>query len=158
MYSRSIILFLLSITVLMSAQTSIRASEIKSFTSDGCSAFPDGTITQQSLWSNCCFLHDLSYWKGGAEKQKVIADNELELCVKNVGEPHIAKLMLAGVQVGGSPFLNTPFRWGYGWPYGRGYKELSRSDKLQVAQKLEEFKVIIDSEIKQLSIDKNEGE
>jgi len=150
MYWRFILLFLFS--------TISQASEIKPFTSDGCSAFPDGTFTQQSLWSNCCFLHDLAYWKGGTEKQKNTADYDLESCVKNVGEPHIAKLMLAGVKVGGSPFLNTPFRWGYGWPYGRAYKTLSRSEKLQVSQKLEALKVIIDDEIKQLSIDKKEAD
>ncbi|MCW8935679.1 MAG: FAD-binding oxidoreductase [Gammaproteobacteria bacterium] len=150
MYRRFILLFLIS--------TPSLASEIKPFTSDGCSAFPDGTFRQQSLWSNCCFLHDLAYWKGGTEKQKNTADGDLELCVKNVGAPHIAKLMLAGVKVGGSPVLNTPFRWGYGWPYGRGYKALSRADKLQVAHKLEVFKIIIDHEIKQITMDRNEAE
>ncbi|MCW9048385.1 MAG: hypothetical protein OQK46_09940 [Gammaproteobacteria bacterium] len=150
MYWRFILLFLISTTTL--------ASEIKPFTSDGCSAFPDGTFRQQSLWNNCCFLHDLAYWKGGTEKQKNTADYDLELCVKNVGAPHIAKLMLAGVKVGGSPVLNSSFRWGYGWPYGRGYKALSRADKLQVVNKLEAFKNIIDHEIKQISKDRNEGE
>lgn len=149
MYRQFLFLFLLSTTAL--------ASEIKSFTSDGCSAFPDGTISQHSLWSNCCFLHDLDYWKGGTEEEKNIADYNLQSCVKNVGEPHIAKMMLAGVKVGGSPFLNTPFRWGYGWPYGRGYKALSQSDKLQAAQKLEALKVVIDDEIQRLSTDHNEA-
>ena len=137
--------------------TTAPASELKPFTSDGCSAFPDGTFTQQSLWSNCCFLHDLAYWKGGTEKQKNTADIELESCVKNVGEPNIAKLMLTGVQLGGSPFLNTPFRWAYGWPYGRGYKALSRSDKLQVIKKLEDLNVIIDDQIQRVSKGINEA-
>ena len=150
MCCRFIFLFLLSTTAL--------ASEIKPFTSDGCSAFPEGTFTQQSLWSNCCFRHDLAYWKGGTEKQKDIADYDLESCVTNVGEPHIAKLMLAGVKVGGSPFLNTPFRWGYGWPYGDGYKVLSRSDKLQVIKKLSNFKAIIDDQIKQISLEQSDAE
>jgi hypothetical protein len=34
----------------------------------------------------------------------------------------IATLMLAGVRVGGTPYIPTKFRWGYGWPYFRGYK------------------------------------
>mgnify|MGYP006979921965 CR=1 FL=1 len=28
--------------------------------------------------------------------------------------------------------LPTPFRWGYGWPYPRGYKVLSESERQQV--------------------------
>ena len=36
--------------------------------------------------------------------------------------------MLAGVRVGGTPYLPTPFRWGYGWPYPRFYKELSEKE------------------------------
>jgi len=128
------------------------ASSLKPFTSDGCSSFPDGTFTQQSLWGHCCMQHDLAYWKGGSELQKQKADEELERCVAKVGEPKIAKLMLAGVQVGGSPKFRTPFRWGYGWPYGRGYKKLSHSERLEVKQQLETFKSMIDDFINRLSI------
>jgi len=150
MYCRFIFIFLFS--------SITSATEIKPFTSDGCSAFPDGTFSQQSLWSNCCFLHDLAYWKGGTEAQKKTADYKLKLCVENVGEPAIAKLMVTGVQLGGSPAFNTPFRWGYGWPFGRGYEPLSRSDKLQVKQKLNRFKLLIDQEVKQLSLEISEDE
>ena len=150
MFCRLLLLFLFSITT--------QAAEIKAFTSDGCSVFPDGTFLEQSLWSNCCFSHDLTYWKGGTEKQRRDADLSLKLCVESLGKPNIAKLMLAGVQVGGSPLLNTPFRWAYGWPYGRGYKALSESDKLQVKQKLNVFKLLIDEQIKLLSIEESEEE
>jgi len=145
MYWRFILLFLFS--------TTTSASDLKPFTSDGCSVFPDGTLFQESLWSNCCLSHDLAYWKGGTEIQKSDADLRLKQCVESVGEPEIAKLMLAGVNVGGSPFLKTPFRWGYGWSYGRGYKPLSKSDKLQAMLQLKAFKLMIDEEIKLLSIE-----
>ena len=40
--------------------------------------------------------------------------------------------MLAGVRVGGTPFLPTKFRWGYGWPYPRFYGELTTDELQQV--------------------------
>jgi hypothetical protein len=33
--------------------------------------------------------------------------------------------MYEGVRAGGSPWWPTRYRWAYGWPYGRGYQELS---------------------------------
>lgn len=108
------------------------SEKLKPFTSDGCSAFPDGTFTQQTLWLSCCAAHDLAYWQGGSYERRQIADNDLKLCVEKVGEPKIAMLMLAGVRVGGTPFLPTSFRWGYGWSYPRFYGELSDSELLQV--------------------------
>jgi hypothetical protein len=40
--------------------------------------------------------------------------------------------MFAGVRVGGSPYFPTPFRWGYGWSYPRGYGALSEQELAQV--------------------------
>lgn len=99
----------------------VQAADLKPFSSDGCSGFPDGNLQQNQLWLNCCRAHDLAYWQGGSYRQRLDADIALEQCVALVGEPHIAKLMLAGVRVGGSPFWPTSFRWGYGWSYGRGW-------------------------------------
>ena len=31
------------------------------FTNDGCSAFPDGTLSQRTLWLQCCTAHDRAY-------------------------------------------------------------------------------------------------
>lgn len=114
----------------------VSAEEIRSFTSDGCSSFPNGTFQQQSLWLDCCVSHDLAYWKGGTEKERRQADQALQKCVAAVGEPMIAQLMLAGVRVGGSPDLPTPFRWGYGWPMGRGYKAINPNEKQQIKKQL----------------------
>ncbi len=101
------------------------AEEIRPFESDGCSMFPDGTFEEQNLWLECCIEHDYQYWKGGTYEQRKKADNDLKLCVANVGQTKTAELMLAGVRVGGSPYLPTRFRWGYGWPWPRGYSELN---------------------------------
>lgn len=109
------------------------ADEIKPFISDGCSAFPDGTLEQQDLWLECCVDHDKAYWKGGTYQQRLNADENLRICVADVGKPLIAELMLAGVRVGGSPYLPAKFRWGYGWPYLRGYKALKEEEKVQIS-------------------------
>jgi len=101
------------------------ANELTPFKSDGCSIFPDGTIAVKDLWLDCCIEHDKAYWQGGTYKEKVTADENLKRCVINIGEPKIAALMKAGVDVGGSAYLPTPFRWGYGWGYSRGYKPLT---------------------------------
>lgn len=105
--------------------TSAVATDIKPFSSDGCSVFPDGTIEQQELWLKCCEAHDQAYWKGGTYQDRLAADRKLKECVSAIGEQEIAILMLIGVRVGGTPYLPTQFRWGYGWPYPRGYKPLS---------------------------------
>ena len=105
---------------------------IKPFTTDGCSSFPDGTLKQKNLWLACCTAHDFAYWQGGTYHERLTADKELQACVAKVGEPAVAMLMLAGVRVGGSPFLPTTFRWGYGWPYPRLYKALSADETAQV--------------------------
>ena len=108
------------------------ATELKPFTSDGCSSFPDGTLDHKKLWLQCCTVHDYAYWKGGTYKERQKADQALESCVASVGEEEIALLMLAGVRVGGSPFLPTTFRWGYGWPYPRFYGELTAEELDQI--------------------------
>lgn len=105
---------------------------IAPFTSDGCSVFPDGTLDQQELWLSCCTAHDLAYWKGGTYEERLQADQALRQCVASVGEPEIGALMLAGVRVGGTPFLPTEFRWGYGWAFPRGYQALTEREKRQV--------------------------
>nr|WP_255771538.1 FAD-binding oxidoreductase [Microbulbifer guangxiensis] len=110
----------------------IFAEAIAPFTSDGCSAFPDGTLAQQALWLDCCTSHDYAYWKGGTDEERLQADRALQQCVAEVGEPEIAALMLAGVRVGGTPYLPTRFRWGYGWPFPRGYRPLSEAEWRQV--------------------------
>ena len=111
---------------------SAQAEELKPFSSDGCSAFPDGTLTQNDLWLTCCQEHDFAYWKGGTYQERLTSDKELEACISKVGEPEIALLMLAGVRVGGSPFFPTQFRWGYGWPYPRFYREHTKQELEQI--------------------------
>ena len=134
----AVVVFFLSVTCGV-------AGDLKLFTTDGCSSFPDGTVTQQTLWLQCCIKHDLAYWKGGTVEERLNADKALEHCVAEIGEPAVAQLMLAGVRVGGSPYFPTPFRWGYGWPYPRGYHALSAQEKQQVHNQLKTLEVMIES-------------
>jgi len=53
------------------------AAELKPFTTDGCSAFPDGTPAHRDLWLNCCIQHDLAYWKGGTHTERLNADRRV---------------------------------------------------------------------------------
>jgi len=109
--------------------TNAHAIELKPFTSDGCSAFPDGTIKDSNKWLNCCIAHDKAYWLGGTYEERLKADNDLEACIASVGDEKTAKLMWAGVRVGGSPYWFSTFRWSYGWPYTRGYAPITAEEK-----------------------------
>ena len=44
--------------------------------------------------------------------------------------------MYEAVRTGGRPYFPTWYRWGYGWPLGRGYKELTEEEVKLVEQKL----------------------
>ena len=128
-------LFLVCNLMIISACSSNPIEDLTPFTSDGCSSFPDGTLKQKQLWLDCCVAHDKAYWMGGTYQERLDADKALESCVKQVGEKAIAKLMLAGVRVGGSPYWPTSFRWSYGWDFTRGYDELT-SEERAYAEKL----------------------
>ncbi len=104
--------------------TSPTNPQLNPFTTDGCSRFPDGTRDNNTLWQHCCTAHDVAYWQGGTREQRRTADFALRECVIATGEMTIANLMLAGVWIGGPPYFPTSFRWGYGWPYPRGYAAL----------------------------------
>ncbi len=103
--------------------SNIDAEMIKNFTSDGCSMFADGTKNDPKLWLKCCIRHDVDYWMGGSFEERVIADEIFEQCIASKGTPKMGSFMHFGVRLGGSPYLLTPFRWGYGWDYGRWYQK-----------------------------------
>jgi len=123
---------LMLVTTSAYADSDPNSNILKPFASDGCSSFPDGSIKQRELWLSCCTAHDYAYWKGGTFNDRFQADNELRVCVAQVGEPELAVLMMAGVRVGGSPFLPTSYRWGYGWSYPKFYGELTEDELAQV--------------------------
>ena len=48
---------------------------LRPFTSDGCSMFPDESLIHKQDGSECCYKHDLAYWRGGTESARAIADS-----------------------------------------------------------------------------------
>jgi hypothetical protein len=130
---------LLALACPLAATPAQAEDKLNPFTTDGCSDFPNGTLKQRHLWLHCCIAHDKKYWAGGTAEERMQADRDLRACVAAVGEPAIATLMLAGVRVGGSPYWPTTFRWGYGWPYGRGYKALTPEEKERARKLLEQY-------------------
>ncbi|MFA5073734.1 MAG: hypothetical protein WC539_07550 [Nitrospirota bacterium] len=118
----------------------LSAKGLHNFTSDGCSLFPDGTVEDRGLWCDCCFAHDISYWKGGTETERKEADRLLKECILlKTGNKVLARLIYNGVRVGGHPAFPAWYRWGYGWQYGRGYEPLTLQEQEQVQKKLAEY-------------------
>jgi hypothetical protein len=112
---------------------------LRDFKTDGCSLFPDRSPVGHVdwPWCHCCVEHDLKYWRGGTAEDRRAADDALKKCVQHDSDsPALATAMFAGVRVGGGPYLPTPFRWGYGWPFLRPYGQLTHEEKLH-ADKLE---------------------
>jgi len=114
--------------------------ELSDFTSDGCSLFPDSSLINSDDWCECCLAHDIAYWKGGTEAERLAADEALRDCVlKSTGDAQLAETMYVGVRMGGSPYFKNWYRWGYGWNYQRKYQELTEEEKALAASKLKEF-------------------
>lgn len=132
-------LFSLSaICIVLAACT--EAPALAPFSSDGCSLFPDSLIITQQDWCECCFEHDIAYWRGGTEKQREQADAALEQCVlTKTGDETLAKLMYKGVRFGGSPYFYNWYRWGYGWGYDRKYKVLTKTESTHANKLLQEY-------------------
>lgn len=102
-------------------------TELKQFTSDYCSDFPDGTFTNPKQWADCCFSHDLHYWIGGTEQERELSDVALKECVNKTGASIDSFLMYIGVRMGGKPG-DASYSWGYGWTTPRDYIQLPASD------------------------------
>ena len=134
---RRIIIILLLLTLTGCNGTE---KQIKDFTSDGCTLFPDSSLILKSDWCECCFDHDVAYWQGGTEEERLKADETLRECVREkTGNVNLAKVIYQGVRLGGSPYFYNWYRWGYGWDYERKYKKLTDDEKKQVEIKLKKY-------------------
>ena len=97
-------------------------SELRPFSSDGCSLFPDSSIITGDDWCSCCFEHDIACWKGGTETEREAADRALQACVvEKTGDELLGRAMYEGVRAGGSPYFYNWYRWGYGHDYKAWY-------------------------------------
>jgi hypothetical protein len=70
-----------------------------------------------------CFLHDLEYWAGGTEDERLIADAELLIHVVKLGiakrksRGKMARVMYSGVRIGGGSAwrkVGAKYAWGFG--------------------------------------------
>ena len=122
---KSDILALAAFLALVTLPACKSMSVIKAFKSDGCSCYPDGTLSQSRKWYDCCLKHDQVYWRGGSWSERRQADIALRKCLQQKGHPVQAWLVYFGVRLGGSPLWPTPFRWGFGWPYQGWYHSLT---------------------------------
>jgi hypothetical protein len=104
--------FALSAYAQTTSTTATNAAEVpEGFKSDGCTGFPDGDYT------DCCYDHDLAYFKGGSWKDRWRTDQKLYKCVAAKGgfkHKFTATMMWLGVRVMGHPWVPTSARWGFG--------------------------------------------
>jgi len=125
------------------ANSTTTPGEIEPFTTDGCSLFPDHALIGTSDWCRCCVVHDLAYWRGGTKEDRLQADQDLRACVEQAtGNQGLAALMYGGVRTGGGPYFYTPYRWAYGWPYGRGYVPLSAAEDVLANAQEQKYRVL----------------
>ena len=123
--------------VLLSTGCGKNPDELSDFVSDGCSLFPDRSLINNDDWCDCCLEHDIAYWQGGTEAQRLEADKELRDCVlRKTDNPVLADAMYQGVRLGGSPYFYNWYRWGYGWSYERKYQALTLKEQRMVSNKL----------------------
>ncbi len=114
--------------------------ELKPFTSDGCSLFPDSSLIGADDWCSCCFEHDIAYWRGGTEDEREAADRRLRDCVVGKTDNEtLAAAMYEGVRFGGSPYFYNWYRWGYGWGYRRKYQSLTPVETTTAEKLLAEY-------------------
>lgn len=119
--------------LLMAGCQSVSPPELSAFKSDGCSCFPEGTRKEPDLWKQHCLDHDYAYWQGGTRQERKMADLKLRDGIRGEGKPVIAQIAYAGVRLGGTPWLPTPWRWGFGWSdFPRGYREIGDEEKRQI--------------------------
>ena len=58
--------------------------QLRPFSTDGCSVFPDRSLISKADWCQCCVAHDLAYWRGGTSQARLSADKALSTCVLRV--------------------------------------------------------------------------
>lgn len=120
--------FLLLLSLVLpsfASDTDIPYIALRPFKSDGCSLYPDGSISNRKKWVHCCEAHDLRYWTGGTKQERLAADKQLRECVVATGERIQAEILYFGARTNGGPSFPTNYRWGFGWSSPRPYGPLT---------------------------------
>ncbi len=129
------LLIVLSMIILSSFA---QAQEVKTFTSDFCTGYPEGTLNHPNLWRDCCIEHDLYLWAGGTQRDHDQTDLNLMSCVKKVGAPINADIIFWGIKLGNlSPIKLQDKKWSNAWITPRGLKALSFEEIDMLQQSLD---------------------
>ena len=90
----------------------------RDFKTDGCTLWLDSFLNYS--WRDKCIEHDIRYWVGGTEEDRLDADLKLRDDVNEI-LPGMGDVIYLGVRIGGrnlSPLIPWPWGWGYGWNNG----------------------------------------
>ena len=127
--------------IVLACSVTSATETLQPFSTDGCSRFPDRAPNGRSDWCRCCVIHDFAYWRGGTPEERLLADLDLKSCVNTAsGSEALAEAMFLGVRAGGGPQFHTPYRWGYGWPVGRLYKQLTAEEEAMASALEQEYR------------------
>ncbi len=101
-----------------------RPTDLKPFAMRSCVLFSGGLTGPQM---GCCEAHSQAYWRGGTTTDKALADYAFSQCIAESGQPlPFISLLWHNVQTAtATPYIHTSWRWGYGWHFGRGFREKS---------------------------------
>lgn len=102
--------------IFLNINFAVYANDLKPFSTDLCTGYPEGPVNEPMKWAHCCIVHDLNYWVGGTTHDRLAADYELKNCVAETGEISQAQIIFLGVRMGYySPYHIKDKRWGNGW-------------------------------------------
>lgn len=137
----------------MTIEKAEAASTLKSFVSDGCTMFIDGTPKQPGLWTHCCEEHDMRYWFGGSQADMDKTDLRLKACVEEVAGASWAQLIYLGVRAGHSSPVKNKTHWSWGWDQERANTALDSAEINYVIEEL--YRLPYDLEIIETFIQRN---
>ena len=124
----------------VSSSRAQESSTLKTFETDGCTMFLDGTNDNPELWKHCCTYHDLRYWYGGSLKDQDQSDLKLKQCVGKVAGKKWANLIYTGVRAGHYSPIKNKYAWAWGWTPKRKKEPLSLTELIYVKQELIKLK------------------
>lgn len=143
-------IIVLTLVLLSWSSWGMSSENVKLFTTDFCTAYPEGTRAKPDLWKHCCVEHDLYFWAGGSLDERKAADLNLKSCVEKTGEVEQARLIYLAVSVGGSsPIRFRTRQWGNAWPSRARYLSLTENETALILQVLETQDTHVSSELKQ---------
>lgn len=131
--------FVLCVCIMQTAcvtPASIQPGDLRKFTTDACTGYPEGPRDNPNQWAACCLDHDEQYWAGGKKEGRSAADSALRQCVVDSGASNSrARMMWLAVRIAGTPLIPSSFRWAYGWPYYRGFKPITLEEQVEIELK-----------------------